>query len=99
MQQIKIDLNNPEFQEQWFKLEKIEQISLLRTFKKISKMTWAELYSDNGLKWESIVNISNKSKEKIYTFRFSQKYRALAIRSNEYLRVLTLHVDHDGAYK
>lgn len=38
------------------------------------------------------------SGERIYSFRFSKKYRALALRKNDFLCLLTLHVDHDSAY-
>ncbi len=34
-----------------------------------------------------------------HSFRLSQKYRALAYREGDYLRVLSLHLDHDSAYK
>lgn len=95
---IKIDLNNPEFQKDLFDLEKNELTALIKTLKKIRKLTWAELYSDRGLKWEAISSRQTKSGQRIYTFRFSQKYRAIALREEDFLRILTLHPDHDGAY-
>ena len=95
---IKVDLNNPTFQADLFNLEKNEQISLIKTLKKIHKLTWRELYSDHGLKWEVVLSKQTKSGERIYSFRFSKKYRALALREGDFLRVLTLHVDHDSAY-
>ena len=58
------------------------------------KMTWDELYRDQGLKWEVIIS-KTKAKERIYSFRFSRKYRALALREELYLRLLTLHTNHD----
>lgn len=99
MTRIKIDLNNPEFQSDLFTLEKKEQLALIKTLKKINKLTWTELYSDHGLKWEAILSKKTKTGERIYTFRFSQKYRAVALRQDDFLRLLTLHVDHDSAYK
>ena len=99
MASIKIDLNNPQFQNDLFDLEKNEQLALIKTLKKIHKLTWSELYSDHGLKWEAILSKKTKSGERIYTFRFSQKYRAVALRQDDFLRLLTLHVDHDSAYK
>ena len=93
----KIDMNNPYFQEDLFKLEKNEQMALLRTLRKMYKMTWEELYVNKGLNWELIFSKQFEGK-RIYSFRFSQKYRALALREGEYIRVLTLHTDHDGAY-
>jgi len=99
MSEILIDMNNPVFQNDLFALEKTEQLSLIKTLKKIKKLTWSELYSDQGLKWEAIISKSTKSGQRIYSFRFSQKYRATAFRDEKFLRLLTLHVNHDGAYK
>lgn len=99
MKKIKIDMNNPEFQKSFFELEKVEQIALIKTLKKISQLDWKELYSDNGLNWEAILSKQTKSGERIYSFRFSKKYRATALREEEFLRLLTLHVDHDSAYR
>ena len=99
MATIKIDLNNPEFQSDLFGLEKNEQLALIKTLKKIHKLTWSELYSDHGLKWEAVLSKKTKTGERIYTFRFSQKYRAVALRQDDFLRLLTLHVDHDSAYR
>ncbi|MGE3920558.1 MAG: hypothetical protein AB7F64_06405 [Gammaproteobacteria bacterium] len=98
MVEIKIDMNNPEFQKDFFSLEKNEQLALLKTLKKISQLTWDQLYSDQGLKWELILSKQSKAGHRIYSFRFSQKYRALALRQEQFLRLLTLHVDHDSAY-
>ena len=91
-------MNNPEFQRDLFLLEKIEQIALINTLKKISQLTWSQLYVDRGLKWEMITSKQSKSGIRIYSFRFSQKYRALSLRQGDFLRLLTLHTDHDSAY-
>jgi hypothetical protein len=99
MTSIKIDLNNPEFQKDLFSLEKNELSALIKTLKKIYKLTWAELYSDHGLKWEAILSKQTKSGQRIYTFRFSQKYRATALRQDDFMRLLSLHPDHGSAYK
>lgn len=98
MSKIKIDMNNPEFQRDFLNLEKKEQTALLRCLKKIHQMEWPQLYSDNGLNWETILSKRTPSGERIYSFRFSQRYRATALRQDDFLRLLTLHVDHDSAY-
>lgn len=99
MSEIKIDLNNPEFQRDFFALEKNEQLALIRTLKKIKQLSWSKLYTDNGLKWEAILSKQSEVGERIYSFRFSQKYRATALRQDDFLRLLTLHSDHDSAYR
>lgn len=98
MTSIKIDLNNPEFQKDLFRLEKNELSAFVNTLKKIHKLSWEQLYSDHGLKWEAILSKKTESGQRIYTFRFSQKYRATALRQEDFLRLLTLHSDHDSAY-
>ena len=99
MTKIKIDLNNLDFQKDLFSLQKNEQLSLIRTLKKINELTWDNLYKDQGLKCEAIVSKTTKSDQRIYSFRFSQKYRVLALRDGVYLRLLTLHTEYDSAYK
>jgi len=99
MTKIKIDLNNPDFQKDLFFLQKNEQLALIKTLRKISNLNWDELYRDQGLKWEAIISKTTKNNNRIYSFRFSQKYRVLALREDSYLRLLTLHTDHDSAYK
>ncbi len=98
MTSIKIDMNHPDFQKDLFHLEKNEQIAFLKALKKIRQLNWDKLYADNGLKWEAILSKTTPSGQRIYTFRFSKKYRATALREGEFLRLLSLHADHDSAY-
>lgn len=93
MNEIKLDMNSPEFQEDFVKLEKRELGALANTLKKVRRLTWDQFYRDQGLKWEEI-----KEKKGEFTFRFSKKYRAVALRDGEYLRLISLHADHDSAY-
>jgi hypothetical protein len=99
LKQIEIDMNNPIFQKNLFALEKNELTVLVKILYKISQMTWPMLYADKGLKWESISSKKTNNNDRIYSFRFSQKYRATALRDENFLRLLTLHTDHDSAYK
>ena len=92
---IILDLNSPVFQKDLFSEE---AFSLLNTFKKISKMSWDELYKDNGLKWELIYSKKGKNRENIYSFRINKKFRATALRVADYLRILSLHPNHDSTY-
>ena len=49
---VLLDLNNPTFQENLFGLQKPERLAALDTLKKIRQLNWAQVYRDNGLKWE-----------------------------------------------
>lgn len=99
MSKVKLDLNNPDFQTEWFNLEKVEITALIRTFKLISKLEWEQLYSTKGLHWEQIKSKQTKLGHNLYSFRFSQKSRATAYREDNFLVMLNLHVDHDSAYR
>ena len=92
-------MNYPDFQEELFSLEKIEQRAFLNTLKKISQLDWESLYRDKGIRWELITSKTTSKGNQIYSFRFSQKYRATAYRDKNYLVILCLFVDHDSAYK
>lgn len=95
---VRLDLNNPEFQGQLFALEKSEQRNVLNTLRKLSQLTWVQLYSDRGLKWEAVLSRTGPAGERLYSLRISQKARAVVLREGEWLRLLTLHPDHDSAY-
>lgn len=95
---INFDLNDAGFQQDFFNLEKNELIAFIKTLKKIRNLTWDQLYKDQGLKWEAITPKNAREGDKVYTFRFSQKYRAVAFRSENTLFLMSLHTDHDSAY-
>lgn len=96
MTKIILDLNEPEFQNEFFELQKDEQLSLLNTLKKIAKQSWEQLYKDSGINWESISQKSKKG-DNIYSFRFSKKYRGTARRENNFMVLVGLFTDHDSA--
>ena len=43
MSKVLLDLNNPIFQRDLFDLPKSEALSALKTFRKISQLTWEQL--------------------------------------------------------
>lgn len=96
MTKILIDMNLLDFQKQLFNLEKQEQRALLNTLRKISYLSWEELHRDKGIRWELITSETLEQRA-IYSFRFSQKYRGTAYRDSDYLVLLDLFVNHDGA--
>lgn len=99
MSRILLDMNNPHFQKQLFGLEKNEKLALLNSLGKMSQLSWEQLYKDKGIRWELINSMKTPKGKNIYSFRFSQKYRGLAFREENYLVLVDLFVDHDGAYK
>ena len=96
--QVRIDLNNPEFQDQLFRLGKDDQRAVLQTLRKIAQMTWDQVYQDRGLKWEAILSRTGPNGERLYSLRVGKKFRAVAFREEDWLRLVSLHPDHDSAY-
>ena len=99
MGEILLDMNQEEFQNEFFSLEKNEQRALLNTLRKIRELTWKQLYCDKGIRWELIRSNKNKQIDNLYSFRFSQKYRGTAFREGDYLVLVGVFPDHDRAYK
>lgn len=95
---VQLDLNNPVFQENLFKLPKPEAHSVLSTLRKLASMTWEQVYQDHGLKWEVIHSRPGPGGTRLYSFRLGKGFRALAYRDGAWLRILSLHPDHDSTY-
>lgn len=96
---VRLDLNSPQFQEQLFSLSKLDQRAVLTTLKKLSSMTWDQLYRDPGLRWEAILSKAGPNGGRLYSLRIGKGFRAVAFREGEWLRLLTLHPGHDEAYE
>jgi hypothetical protein len=95
----RLDLNNPVFQENLFTLQKPEQHAALGTLNKIRQLTWNQVYLDSGLKWEKIVSVKPPSEiENVYSFRITRSRRATAYRDEDFMRLLTVALDHDRTY-
>ena len=96
---VRLDLNNPVFQEHLLSLQKPERHSALETLSKLRLMTWNQVYRDQGLKWEKIVSIKPPSGvTALYSLRITQSRRATAYRDGDFIRLLTIAADHDSAY-
>ncbi len=96
---IRLDLNNPVFQEQWFSLEKQDRIAVLNCCSKLAEREWDAIYRDKGSRWDLIQSRTGPEKERLYSIRITQKIRAVVKRSGDFLEFLTLHVDHDSTYR
>jgi len=98
-QKVQLDLNNPVFQENLFTLQKAERHAAVDTLNKLRKLTWADVYRDNGLKWEKIVSVRPPDGiDAIYSLRITKARRATAYREGAFIRFLTIAPDHDATY-
>lgn len=96
---VRLDLNNPVFQENLLGLEKVERHAALETLSKLRRMTWNQVYRDAGLKWEKIVSVKPPSGvDALYSLRITRARRATAYRDGDFIRLLTIAPDHDQTY-
>ena len=96
---VLLDLNNPTFQKNLFALQKPERLAALDTLNKIRQLQWAQVYRDNGLKWEKLVSVQPpQGIDAIYSLRITQSRRATAYRDGPFMRFLTVAPDHDSTY-
>ena len=96
---LRLDLNNPVFQERLLTLQKPERLAALDTLGKLRQMTWNQVYRDQGLKWEKLVSVKPPSGiDALYSLRITQARRAVAYREGEFIRLLWIAPDHDITY-
>ena len=96
---MKIDLNFPDFQKDLFKLQKKELYALVKTFRTLSRMDFDQLRSSSGLNLEQIRKTKTRKGSRIYSIRITRSFRAILSIEGDYLRFISLHPDHDSAYK
>jgi hypothetical protein len=97
---IRLDLNNRIFQTQCFALQKDERNAVLAACIKLASLSWEQLYSDKGFRWELIHSRRGPDGSKLHSIRITKKVRAVVRRSADFLEILTLHADHDdSAYR
>lgn len=96
---VRLDLNNPTFQDNLFGLQKPERHAALEALKKIRGMDWGQIYRDHGLKWEKISSVKPPNGiDALYSFRITQGRRAVAYRTGDFMVLLTIPPDHDTTY-
>lgn len=96
---VELDLNTSAFQRGLFSLSKADQRAVLLTLEKLSQLSWEQIYRDKGLRWEAIHSRVGPTGAQLYSLRITQKCRAVAYRDASWLRLVSLHPDHDSAYQ
>lgn len=99
MARVALDLNAERFQRDWFALEREEAAAVFTALKKIATLDWNQLYTDHGLQWEAVESRRGSHGQRLYSFRITRRARALGYREGNVLRMVSLHPDHDSAYK
>ena len=99
MARVRLDLNHDEFLNDWFALEREDQLALFGTFRKIRQMDWEDLYRDKGIRWEAVQTRQGPTGQRVYSLRITRRVRAIAYREGNLLCFLAIHPDHYSAYK
>jgi small subunit ribosomal protein S6 len=94
---VRLDLNNPVFQENLLTLQKQERQAVLDTLNKIRQMTWNQVYRDSGLRWEKIIQKKTTGYYHLTTFKapgeFINKLEIEYKRDERIMRFLTVSLD------
>ena len=96
---LKLDLNFQDFQKDLFKLEKKELYALIKTLRTLSRMDFNQIRQSSGLNLERIKTMRTRKENTIYSIRITRSFRATLTIEGNYLRFISLHPDHDSAYK
>lgn len=96
---VRLDPNGPEFQDALFRLESAELKQVVASLRRLRELDWDTLYRHTGFRWEAIEHLKAPNGAKVYSVRLSQRIRALAFRDGDFLRLLSLHAEHDSSYE
>ena len=96
---VRLDLNSPEFQDAFLRLELAELKQVVASFRRLRELDWTGVYRHTGFRWEAIEHLKAPNGGRVYSLRLSQKARAVAYRDGDFLRMISLHPDHDSAYE
>ena len=96
---IRLDLNSPEFQDIFFRLQVEDLKQVVASLRRLRELDWNSLYRHTGFRWEVIEHLKAPNGAKVYSLRVSQRIRAIGFRDGEFLRLISLHPDHDSAYE
>lgn len=79
---------------------------MLNKAEMINKMNWNQVYATSskgkgkrGLNWEMLPNQRTASGGAVASIRITEKFRARVTRDGVFMRFISLHPDHDSAYK
>ena len=96
---VRLDLNSPELKDVFFRLGATELKQVIASLRRLRALDWESLYRHTGFRWEAIGPVKAPNGATVYSFRLSQRVRAVAFRDGDFLRLISLHPDHDSAYE
>lgn len=96
---VRLDLNSPEFQDVFFRLPVAQLKQVVASLSRLRQLDWNDLHRHTGYQWEQIGHLKGPGGAKVYSIRLSQQIRAIGFRDGDFLRLVSLHPDHDSAYE
>ncbi|NQW44041.1 MAG: hypothetical protein HQ462_01395 [Deltaproteobacteria bacterium] len=103
---VQCDLEFPTLQDQLKKPKSLDFEAFFNKVEKINEMTWQQVYATSskgkakrGLNWEALPNQRTASGGTVASIRITDKFRARVTRDGVFMRFISLHPDHDSAYK
>lgn len=94
---IRLDLNSPEFQDVFFRLETDQLKQVVASLRRLRELDWHTFYRHTGFRWEAIDHLRALNGSQVHSLRLSQRIRALTFRERDFLRLISLHPEHDSA--
>lgn len=102
---VRCDLRYPMFQKQLSELLLPELTEVLNSITKIQQMNWQQVWETSskgagkrGLNWEPLGQ-QTADGHQIASIRISGKSRARVCRNGDWMQFISVHPDHDSAYK
>lgn len=96
---IRLDLTCEDFMDEVLGLQKQEQLQILATWRKLRKLAWKQLLHHRGFNWEQIHSRRGDDGERLYSIRLGKGFRAVVCRRDDFMTFISLHPDHDSAYR
>ena len=96
---VRLDLNSPEFQDVLFRLGPDDLKQVVSSLRRLRELDWNALYRHTGFRWEAIHQLKVPGAGTAYSLRLSERVRAVGFRSGNFLRLISLHPDHDSTYQ
>jgi molybdopterin/thiamine biosynthesis adenylyltransferase len=96
---VRLDLNSPEFQDVFLRLALAELKQVVPSLARLRELDWNALYRHTGYRWEEIGHLKGPAGARVCSIRLGQRMRAVGYRDGDFLRLVSLHPDHDSAYR
>lgn len=70
---------------------------VVSALRRLRELDWSELYRHTGFRWEAIAHLKGGG-AKLYSVRLGQRIPAVVLRDGNFLRLVSLHPQHDSPY-